>query len=103
MKRSALLVNIARGAIVDEDALYAALCDGTIGAAAIDVWWQYPDAAAPKRRGSRHPFHELPNVIMTPHCSGWTSGMVRRRWDEIAENLRRFVRGQPLANLVTTT
>ncbi|MBV8493056.1 MAG: phosphoglycerate dehydrogenase [Alphaproteobacteria bacterium] len=103
MKRSALLVNIARGAIVDEDALYAALHDGTIGGAAIDVWWQYPDAAAPERRGSHHPFHELPNVIMTPHCSGWTSGMVRRRWDEIAENLRRFVRGEPLINVVTTT
>ena len=103
MKSTAFLVNIARGAIVDEDALYAALRNGTIGGAAIDVWWQYPLAAEPERRGSRHAFHELPNVIMTPHCSGWTSGMVRRRWDEIAENLRRFVRGEPLTNLVTTT
>jgi phosphoglycerate dehydrogenase-like enzyme len=40
---------------------------------------------------------------MTPHCSGWTSGMVRRRWDEVAENLRRFTRGETLMNLVTTT
>src|SRR4051812_43317230 len=103
MKRSAFLVNIARGAIVDEDALYAALRDGTIGGAAIDVWWQCPTAAEPERRGSRHPFHEQPNVIMTPHCSGWTAGMVRRRWDEVAENLRRFTRGEPLINLVTTT
>ena len=103
MKSSAFLVNIARGAIIDEDALYAALRDKTIGGAAIDVWWQYPTAAEPSRRPSRHPFHELPNVIMTPHNSGWTSGMVRRRWDEIAENLRRFVRGEPLMNLVTTT
>ncbi len=103
MKPSALLVNIARGAIVDEEALYMALRDGTIGGAAIDVWWQYPSAAEPERRGSRHPFHELPNVIMTPHCSGWTAGMVRRRWDEIAENLRRFVRGESLINIVTTT
>jgi len=103
MKRSAFLVNIARGAIVDEDALYAALRDGTIGGAAIDVWWQYPNAAEPERRGSRHPFHELPNVIMTPHCSGWTAGMVRRRWDEVADNINRFVRGEPLINVVTTT
>jgi phosphoglycerate dehydrogenase-like enzyme len=103
MKRSAFLVNIARGAIIDEDALYAALRDGTIGGAAIDVWWQYPTAAEPERRPSRHPFHELPNVIMTPHNSGWTSGMVRRRWDEVAENLRRFTHGDPLINLVTTT
>jgi phosphoglycerate dehydrogenase-like enzyme len=103
MKPSAFLINIARGAIVDEDALYAALCAGTIGGAAIDVWWQYPTAAEPERRPSRHPFHELPNVIMTPHCSGWTAGMVRRRWDEVAENLRRFVRGESPINLVTTT
>jgi phosphoglycerate dehydrogenase-like enzyme len=103
MKPTAFLVNIARGAIVDEDALYATLRDGRIGGAAIDVWWQYPNAADPERRGSRHAFHELPNVIMTPHCSGWTAGMVRRRWDEIAENLRRFVRGETLTNLVTTT
>jgi phosphoglycerate dehydrogenase-like enzyme len=103
MKRSAVLVNIARGAIIEEDALYAALRDGTIGGAAIDVWWQYPTAADPDRRPSRHAFHELPNVIMTPHNSGWTSGMVRRRWDEIAENIRRFTRGEALLNLVTTT
>ncbi|HEV8029867.1 MAG TPA: 2-hydroxyacid dehydrogenase [Stellaceae bacterium] len=103
MKPSAFLINIARGAIVDEDALFAALCAGTIGGAAIDVWWQYPTAAEPERRPSRHPFHELPNVIMTPHCSGWTAGMVRRRWDEVAENLRRFVRGESPINLVTTT
>jgi phosphoglycerate dehydrogenase-like enzyme len=103
MKRSAFLVNIARGAIVDEDALYAALRDRTIGGAAIDVWWQYPNAAEQERRPSRHPFHELPNIIMTPHCSGWTAGMVRRRWDEVADNINRFVRGEPLINVVTTT
>jgi phosphoglycerate dehydrogenase-like enzyme len=103
IKRSAFLVNIARGAIIDEDALYAALRDGTIGGAAIDVWWQYPNAAEPERRPSRHPFHELPNIIMTPHCSGWTAGMVRRRWDEVADNINRFVRGDPLINVVTTT
>jgi phosphoglycerate dehydrogenase-like enzyme len=102
IKRSAFLVNIARGAIIDEDALYAALRDGTIGGAAIDVWWQYPNAAEPERRPSRHPFHELPNILMTPHCSGWTAGMVRRRWDEVAGNINRFVRGDPLINVVTT-
>ena len=88
MKRSAFLVNIARGAIVDEDALYrGAARRYDRRARAIDVWWQYPNAAEPERRPSRHPFHELPNVIMTPHCSGWTAGMVRRRWDEVAGNI----------------
>ena len=103
LRRSAFLINIARGVIVDEAALYAALRDETIAGAAIDVWWQYPDAAEPERRPSRFPFHELPNVIMTPHCSGWTQGMVRRRWDEIADNIRRFVAGEALINVAAMT
>ncbi|HVC55502.1 MAG TPA: 2-hydroxyacid dehydrogenase [Stellaceae bacterium] len=102
MKPGAFIINIARGQVIDEDALYAELRDGTLGGAALDVWWQYPNAAEPQRRGSRHPFHELPNVIVTPHNSGWTAGMVRRRWDEIAENIRRFARGDALINIVTT-
>jgi len=103
MKPTAFLINIARGQVIDEDAIYAALHDRKIGGAALDVWWEYPNAAEPNRRGSRHPFHELPNVILTPHNSGWTAGMVRRRWDQIAENLGRFVRGEPLINLVSMT
>jgi phosphoglycerate dehydrogenase-like enzyme len=103
MKRSAFLVNIARGAVIDEDAVYAALRDHLIGGAALDVWWRYPTGAEPERRPSRHPFHELPNVIMTPHCSGWTEGMVTRRWAEVAANINRFVRGEPLENVVVTT
>ena len=103
MKSSAFLVNIARGAVIDEDASYAALRDRTIGGAALDVWWRYPNAAEPERRPSRHPFHELPNVIMTPHCSGWTEGMVARRLAEVAGNINRFSRGEPLQNVVVTT
>jgi phosphoglycerate dehydrogenase-like enzyme len=102
LKPSAFLINIARGQVIDEDALYAALRDGRIGGAAIDVWWQYPNPADRTRRGSKHAFHELSNVIATPHNSGWTAGMVRRRWDEIADNIRRFCRGDNVANLVTT-
>lgn len=103
MTRSAFLVNIARGAVVDEHAIYAALRDRAIAGAALDVWWQYPDATEPQRRPSRLPFHELPNVIMTPHCSGWTDGMVKRRWAEVAGNLNRFVHGEPLQNVVLRT
>jgi phosphoglycerate dehydrogenase-like enzyme len=45
---------------------------------------------------SRHPFRELDNVWMTPQTSAWTTGMVDRRWSEIADNLDRFARGAPL-------
>jgi phosphoglycerate dehydrogenase-like enzyme len=40
---------------------------------------------------------------MTPHCSGWTDGMVARRWAEVADNIARFVHGEPLQNVVTVT
>lgn len=103
MKPSAFLINISRGAVLDETAIYEALRTRTIAGAALDVWWQYPDAAEPERRPSRLPFHELPNILMTPHCSGWTDGMMARRWAEVADNLARFIRGAPLANIVTVT
>ena len=96
MKPSAVLVNVGRGAIVDEDALYAALKDRRIRGATLDVWYAYPRhddlAVAP----SRHDFFALDNVWMTPHTSAWTTGMVERRWSEIAANLDALARGAPL-------
>jgi phosphoglycerate dehydrogenase-like enzyme len=103
MKSNALLINIGRAAIVDEEALYQALCEKRIGGAALDVWWQHWDPAQPDRQPSRFPFHELPNVIMTPHCSGFTEGTADRRWGELAGNLDRYVRGEPLTNAVMRT
>jgi phosphoglycerate dehydrogenase-like enzyme len=103
MKATAFVINIGRAAIIDEDALYAALKGGQIGGAAIDVWWQYPTAAEPNRHGSRLPFHELPNVILTPHCSSATDGARDRRFSTVAGNLDRYVRGEPLTNVVLHT
>ena len=103
MKPGALLINVAPASIVDEDALYAALKDGRLGGAALDVWWQYPTAAEPKRRPSRRPFHELPNVLITPHSSSSTEATADRRWSVVAGNLDRFARGEPLENVVFQT
>ncbi len=103
LKPTALLINIGRAAIVDEEALYQALSGNRLGGAALDVWWQHWSPEHPERRPSRFPFHELPNVLMTPHCSGFTEGTADRRWGELAGNLDRFVRGEKLINVVTTT
>jgi phosphoglycerate dehydrogenase-like enzyme len=103
MKRDAFLVNLARGPIADEDALYTALRDRVIGGAALDTWWRYPSATEPEPRPSRHPFHELPNVIMTPHCSPRTEETIARRSRDVARNIDRFARGEPLENIVATT
>jgi phosphoglycerate dehydrogenase-like enzyme len=103
MKPTALLINIGRAAILDEGSLYAALRDKRLGGAALDVWWQHWSPDQPERRGSRLPFHELPNVLMTPHCSGFTEGTADRRWGDLAANLDRHLRGEELRNVVLAT
>jgi phosphoglycerate dehydrogenase-like enzyme len=99
MKRSAVIVNPARAEIVDEDALYEALASRTIAGAALDVWYRYPSAAG-AASPSRRPFHELTNVLMTPHVSGWTEGMLQARAKLIADNVGRVARGEAPLNLV---
>jgi phosphoglycerate dehydrogenase-like enzyme len=99
MKPSALLVNVARAEIVDEAALYRALAERTIAGAVLDVWYRYPTAPGPTFP-ARLPFHELPNVLMTPHASGWTEGMLEARARLIAENIERTARGEPPLNLI---
>jgi len=99
MKPTARLVNVARAEIIDEDALYQALAERRIAGAALDVWYRYPKepgATLPARR----PFHELDNVLMTPHVSGWTEGMLEARATLIAENIQRIARGEPPLNLI---
>jgi phosphoglycerate dehydrogenase-like enzyme len=102
MKPTAMLVNVARAQIVDEDALYGALAERRIAGAALDVWYRYPTEAGTLRPAHR-PFHELPNVLMTPHVSGWTDGMLQARATVIAENIRRTACGELPLNLIPTT
>jgi phosphoglycerate dehydrogenase-like enzyme len=100
MKPDAVLVNVGRGPVIDEQALYEALAGRRIGGAVIDTWYQYPSADKPECAPSRFDFAALDNVLMTPHMSGWTSGTVRRRQQTIADNVARLVAGQPLLNVL---
>ncbi len=79
MRPSALLVNVARGPIAVESDLFDALRDRRIAGAALDVWYRYPHRRDERTAPSRFPFHELDNVLMTPHSSGWTTGNKQRR------------------------
>jgi phosphoglycerate dehydrogenase-like enzyme len=99
MKQTAFLINVARAEIIDEDALYEALARRSLAGAALDVWYRYPREAGLTAPATR-PFHELPNVMMTPHISGWTDGMIEARAKLIAENIRRISCGETPLNLV---
>jgi phosphoglycerate dehydrogenase-like enzyme len=99
MKPTAFLINVARAEIVDEQALYDALSRRAIAGAALDVWYRYPREPGPTMPAS-FPFHELPNVLMTPHVSGWTDGMLDARGRLIAENIRRIGAGETPLNLI---
>jgi phosphoglycerate dehydrogenase-like enzyme len=94
-----LLVNIARGPVVDEKALYEALKDRRIAGAAVDVWYQYPGTDG-RAEPSSFPFGRLDNIIMTPHSSGVTAETFRGRALEIAENITRLSTNEPLKNVV---
>jgi phosphoglycerate dehydrogenase-like enzyme len=101
MRPHAVVINVGRGPVIDEDALFAALSEKRIGGAVIDTWYVYPPAGESSGVLPAHrPFHLLDNVTMTPHMSGWTDGMVARRRQTIATNIECIAAGQPLINCV---
>ena len=84
MQRHALLINVSRGAIIDEHALYEALRSERIAGAAIDVWYRYPEEGSSVAQPSALPFAQLESVLMTPHSSGWTPGAKERKLEFLA-------------------
>jgi phosphoglycerate dehydrogenase-like enzyme len=90
MPGSACLINIARGELVDQEALFRALEAGRLGGAGLDVF-------APEPADPDHPVFSLPTVVATPHTAGTTYGTSRRRAQCIAENVNRVAKGlEPL-------
>ncbi len=100
MRGDAVLLNVGRGGVVDEAALFAALQEERIGGAVIDTWYRYPAQAGGVAQPGNFPFHELKNIVMTPHMSGWTRGTIARRQATMAENVNRLAHGEALANVV---
>lgn len=95
MKKSAVLINLARGAIVDTGALIEALQDETIAGAALDVFEEEP-------LSEYSPLWQMPNLVLSPHVGGFTPYYNARATDIFAENLRRYLDGDPLLNRVDT-
>ncbi len=99
---NALLVNIARGPIVDEAALYYALREGRLAAAGMDVWWNYPQDEESRQdtAPSSYPFRELDNVVMSPHRGGSVIEDEQQRMVALAELLNAAARGEEIPNRV---
>jgi phosphoglycerate dehydrogenase-like enzyme len=93
MPRESILVNVSRGQLVDEPALIDALRERRIGGAALDVFNDEPLPAD-------SPLWTLPNVLITPHTSGWRTDHWYAAVALFSDNLRRFEQGLPLVNLV---
>ena len=93
MRSSAYLINIARGEVVDDDALVDALRRGAIAGAGLDTFREEP-------LPSSSPYWTLPNCIVTPHISGYTPKYFERTLELFRDNLRRYVAGERLRNVV---
>lgn len=92
-KPGSWLINVARGRLIDERALIRALRDGRLGGAVLDTFREEP-------LPPDSPLYDVPNLIITPHTSWSSSGVLDRSIELFCENLGRFRRGQPLLNLV---
>lgn len=93
MKRGAYLINIARGKVIDTDAMLAALDEGILSGVGLDV-------TDPEPLPSDHPLWQRDDVIVTPHVAGRAEITQDRRWALFKENVRRFGAGEPLLNVV---
>jgi phosphoglycerate dehydrogenase-like enzyme len=98
----AILVNVSRAEIVDEAVLYHALKDGKLYAAGLDVWYRNPasESEAAGFAPSAYPFHELRNVVISPHRAGHAPEAEQMRMGHLAELLNRAARGEPMPNRV---
>lgn len=95
MPRGAVLINIARGALVEEEALVDALRSGHLAGAGLDVFAREP-------LPPESPFWDMPNVLVSPHSASTSDRENRRLTDLFCENLRRFLAGEPLINVLET-
>ena len=96
LKKGSFLVNIARGSIVDETAMIDALKSGQLSGAALDVFQQEP-------LPTDSPFWDMPNVLICPHAASISDRENSRIIDVFCDNLRRYLDGKPLRNVLNTT
>jgi phosphoglycerate dehydrogenase-like enzyme len=100
MPDNACLINVARGPVVNEKALYQALHGGHIAGAALDVWWQEPNKPGELPKSSKYDFGDFANVLMSPHASAMTKEVMQRRLQAAYANFDRIKLGEPVEGVV---
>jgi phosphoglycerate dehydrogenase-like enzyme len=102
LPRGALLVNVGRGTVVDQAALYEALQSGRLGGAGLDVWYHYPEGkeARANTPPADYPFDELENVVLSPHRAGSAAESEVVRMRHLARSINAAADGQPIPNRV---
>jgi phosphoglycerate dehydrogenase-like enzyme len=103
MPPGGILVNVGRGDVVEQEALYRALKSEHLAAAGVDVWYNYPGnvEARPHTPAGHFPFHELDNLVMSPHRAGSARQIETLRMQHLAELLNAASSGAPLPNRVS--
>jgi glycerate dehydrogenase len=99
MKQDAILVNVARAALIDETALFEHLVNNPHFKAGIDAWWVEPFSAGTFKMD--HPFCELPNFIGSPHNSAMVPGVIRRAVESATLNVCNFIQNKPIRGIVS--
>lgn len=98
----AVLVNVGRGPVVDEAALYRALEEGKLHAAGLDVWYNYPEDVDARAHTppANYPFHKLDNLVMSPHRAGSSDESERLRMTHLARLLTAAAQGELMPNRI---
>jgi len=102
LPNNAILINISRGKIIDQKALYTVLKENKIFGAGLDVWYNYPKHGDDRvdTRPADYPFHELDNVVMSPHRGGLVEETERLRMSALAQSLNAAAKGDSIPNQV---
>ena len=101
MKKSCVIVNVARGPIINEKDCILCFKKKNIGGAIIDTWWKYPEVSNKENfKPSRFNFGKLNNVAMTPHLSALSSNLLERRIKVISKNILALEKNKKLVNIV---
>ena len=95
------LVNISRGAVIDEEALFKSLEEHYLSGAAIDTWYQYPTNEQKEILPSQYNFHKLENVVMSPHTAGYSDRALEENIKSVFDNMVRIYYGEEPENQIT--